>query len=439
MPGFAAPADYAAIAAQYEASGDRGFDRNDSGEIAAAYDKFLDAYGFRKDYPAASALFQSIGTKGYYACEKLIENCRICDEVDYFVLNGWEESLFDNHSGIVDLHRGFKADPGIISRAMLPEMLVIKARHQVLATGEQAIIDVHLVNETGRKGVHLLSFRATSEDGGMIYESHGEVSVTGGEVYGELLHAGYQFKIPSPGRIKLEASLVPKEPGNNSERLDRKDEIFAVQLAGSPQKQRTVAVAGDRLEEIGRALEAVAGVQSAPFSNTVRPGVILFAAGERNHFPIENIGLVRDGASLVLFSDEEKDLIEAVKQIAPVAGFKFQGAVGAGNLPWMGSWYFSRMHPLFDGLPAGGVMNWEYQIRNENCNGLLIQAPGLDVAAGYGRDHQKTVGIGVCVIPCGKGKIILFSIPGITSGLCGKNSGIHPVAARKLILNAIEY
>ena len=105
----------------------------------------------------------------------------------------------------------------------------------------------------------------------------------------------------------------------------------------------------------------------------------------------------------------------------------------------MGSWYFFRKHWLFDGLPTGRAADWRYQIPDDAAgNGLLLLAPGMEVAAGYGRDHEPSVGVGACVIPYGKGKIVLFCMPGLVGGLRGDPSGIVPVVAQRLLGNALR-
>jgi len=438
MLGFAVPSDYSAIASEYSKSGLPGFDRADSEEIALAYEKFIGQYGFKTDFPSASALFKAIGSRSYFAWQKIIENCRISDPVDYFVLNAWEETMSDNHSGIVDLHRGFKADPALISRANLPEMLVIKARHLVLSCGEKAVVDLHLVNETNLKGTWTLDFHAKSEDGSVIFHQSDSVTLSGGDLFAQLLHEGYQFTVPTPGAVTLEAILTPKESSDATKPLDRTEELLAVQLDGLENKH---SVAVDDLPDgrLLKALQAAPAFRAGPLSEAKNPDVILFALSEEHPFSVERLEAVRNGARLILISNDGKDLVEAAKKIAAAGIIKFNGSMGSGDLPWMGSWYFTRKHWLFNGLPSGGVMNWQYQVRTSGGEGLLIEAPGMEVAAGYGRAHQKNAAIGACAIPYGKGEIILFTFPGMIDGLCGDNRGIHPVAAKRMILNAIAH
>jgi beta-galactosidase len=36
---------------------------------------------------------------------------RLAEATDYFVVSGWESTMIENHSGIVDNQRDFKGDP----------------------------------------------------------------------------------------------------------------------------------------------------------------------------------------------------------------------------------------------------------------------------------------------------------------------------------------
>jgi len=119
--------------------------------------------------------------------------------------------------------------------------------------------------------------------------------------------------------------------------------------------------------------------------------------------------------------------------------WKFNGSVGPADAIWMGSWYFVRKHWLFDGLPTGCSMDWHYQVPvSEDADGMLLSAPGLEVAAGYGRDHRAEIGIGAGVAPCGKGQVVFFSLPGMASALNGKPDGMACPVATRLLLNSLS-
>ena len=95
------------------------------GPIVAAYERFLDDYHFRSAFPSAEKLFQEAAAKHYFSAAHLLENARICNNVDYIVLSGWESTKIDDHSGMVDSLRQLKADPALIRQASEPEVLVV--------------------------------------------------------------------------------------------------------------------------------------------------------------------------------------------------------------------------------------------------------------------------------------------------------------------------
>ena len=63
-------------------------------------------------------------------------------------------------------------------------------------------MDVHLINEVGRRGAHRLRLEARMRGSGEeIYAQEAEVQVEGGEVYGQLLHGGFEFAVAAAGVI----------------------------------------------------------------------------------------------------------------------------------------------------------------------------------------------------------------------------------------------
>ncbi len=120
MEGCATPDNHSLMIHQitetYLMYGGNSYDLTDHKEILAAYDKFLDRWGFRKAFPATEHLWLALGKKCYDTWQNYLENARISDELDFAVISGWETTAIENHSGIVDNLRNFKSDPGPISR-----------------------------------------------------------------------------------------------------------------------------------------------------------------------------------------------------------------------------------------------------------------------------------------------------------------------------------
>jgi hypothetical protein len=96
-------------------------------------------------------------------------------------------------------------------------------------------------------------------------------------------------------------------------------------------------------------------------------------------------------------------------------------------------------------------MDWRYGVSAFNgpewlkekpggtvTDGYLLDAPGMEVAVGFGADHNTKVGVAGCVIPYGKGQIVFYSLPQLVTSLEPGNNAIHPAVAQRLLGNAIR-
>ncbi|MGA2854401.1 MAG: malectin domain-containing carbohydrate-binding protein, partial [Verrucomicrobiota bacterium] len=209
----ASPDDHAAIANWYKTNHQTGYDLAAHETILAAYEKFLGDHKFRSAFPTAETLFQQAGAKHYFSAAHLLENARMCDNVDYIVLSGWESTTIDNHSGLVDSLRQLKADSTLIHQAAQPEVLVIRPRHYVIAKGDTAVVDVHQINETNLTGSWRLTVTASMASREPLFHAEYPVELIGGETFGQLLKQDIQFKVDQPGLVTIHAALSPKAGG----------------------------------------------------------------------------------------------------------------------------------------------------------------------------------------------------------------------------------
>jgi hypothetical protein len=599
----ALPDNHAKIVADYQASGGGGYDRADHEQILAAYERFLDDYGFRNDFKTASNLFTAIAYKGYFAFQKSIEQMRMFNKTDLIVLNGWESTAIENHSGLVDVHRNLKGDPSLVKQAFAPELLVLCPHHLVLQPGDTETVDIHLVNEVNRKGPHTLNLKLVDADGTTEFETNRPVTVTGGDTFGELMTQGIEFTPKSIGTLKLTATITPKGEGMP---LSRTEELFVVPSKKLPADFK-IAVAGN-VPWLAEAIKKQSGAATTSLSETnafnaivlswqenlktlhwrdgsegsdpsdsdsnlygwatmipatatmteftrysgldkgaaqvelqfVNPpkakptddserifdvalngktvlsdfniakesngkravvakkftvdastGVISLAfkalgkqspaisaikitdaagkiireyAGpepwitksgvtwmplvprvkELNNLVTTALSQVHDqGTRLVLLPHDATGMRMMAAALGDAGAWTYQGVVGPGIVDtgaeiWMGSWYFVRKHWLFDGLPTGCSMAWQYQVPGiHDAEGLLVNAPGLEVAAGFSRDHRTQIGMGAGVAPYGKGSIVFFTLPLMDDAINGKPDGIATPTAIRLLLNAL--
>lgn len=231
MLGMGVPDDHEKIVKAYATNNATGYDLSLHQQVLAAYDQFLDRWNFRSSFPTASSLFQEIGKKSYFTWGRVIEAARACDQNDNLVISGWESTPRENHSGIVDTARNFRGDPTLLRGAMSPEVLVIRPKRFVLKPGDQANVDVLLVNETGRSGAQTLTLTARNPDGSTLFTQQSAVTVSGGDVFGQPLAANFTFMPNTNGTVLLTGVLQPN--GGTGSPLTNTVELLVIDpLAG---------------------------------------------------------------------------------------------------------------------------------------------------------------------------------------------------------------
>jgi hypothetical protein len=241
MLGVGIPDDHQAAVTWYQTNGvvTNGYDLPLHQQDLTAYNGFMDKWGFRTSYPSASSLFYEIGKKSYFFWQKMMENARISDANDFDVISGWESTIVENHSGLVDAHRNFRTDPSILRRALNPEVLVIRPKRFVLKPGDTANVDVHLINEVGRSGAQTLTVTAYNPDGSVLFTVQNPVTVAGGNVFGQVLATNLIFFPATNGTIRILGSIQPN--GGTGDVLTNETDILAIDpTVGSPVMSRVV-------------------------------------------------------------------------------------------------------------------------------------------------------------------------------------------------------
>jgi beta-galactosidase len=477
MLGAAVPDDYDQLVHSFDVAHPTGYELDDMTKILAGYHDFLDKYGFRTAFPTDSSLFQAIGYREYYFWQRVIENSRIDNCNDDLVISGWESTTIDNHSGLVDNHRFLKGDPKILTKACQPEMLVIQPRRMIVAQGDKDIVDVSLINETGRSGPQTLKFTAKNPDGSVAFTTEKDVTATGGDTFGQLLAEAVEVPASAAGMLDLEATLTPSTPGATT--LTGNDQIEVIDVAGAPIFQNVAVVEPN--QEVAKTLTDVFHVTPVKFTDTpaatkldaivlatklggsdlysqpplpknAKPGDLRAPAEITKEVFADALRRVHDdGTRLVLWADNNQRAEGFAKELAKANVVTYSGTVGNLGAPWFGSWNFVRKHWLLDGLPVDCAMDWRYGIsafngpswlhddpKGTKCDGMLMDAPGLDVFVGFGADHNTKVGTGGCLIPCGKGQIVFYCLPQLVRSLQPGDFAMSPVIAQRLLGNALR-
>lgn len=370
-----------------------------------AYDAFLKNNGFSKAYPNVDSLTRKMGNVAYYYQGRVIENVRINNITDGYAVNGWESMKLENHSGIVDNYRNLKGDPDLIARYNQPLYVAVKLNRKVLSVGDTTTIDLYLVNEKNITGNYNLEVAARNANGETGWHKTIPVQVTGGVVYGQLLSAGNAFVAPTAGYTIITAKLMR----GNTPIATGRDDLYAVQpnTTGIPQQVMLADTSG----VLSNYFKSIGFNQFKSYLGGKPEGkVLVIGAFEPqqtgNPLVTDILEWVNNGNTLVVVNNSE----HWADHLAKKEVLDYRGAKELGK-SWYGGNYFSKQHPLLNGLPQACVFNWEYQCfasYNKYRLGLRLNTGECVVACVS--DHKPEVYSALSIIHHGRGKIILCAL-----------------------------
>jgi hypothetical protein len=407
----------------------RGWDSQDFLQLFETYDRFISERGFRKAFPNVDNLTRGMGNVAYYYQGRAIENMRINNINDGYVINGWEENKIENHSGIVDIYRNPKGETSLIWQYNQPLYLAVKARNKVLETKTKTFIDIFIVNEADVHGKHNLE--VTIEDQrGVIFKNTYPVNVTGGNVFGEQLVKGIEIIPQNDGYCNIEARLIR----DNDLITEGKEQLYLVN-PGAESLINDFSVM-DTSGIIEKYLNSV-GIKPVNIYKTGRPATSALVVGVA--LPPENYSIrnelyewVAAGNTLIIVGNAER----WAQSLGRREIVDFRGAKTLGSV-WYGGNYFVKESPLFHGLPVNCVFNWEYQcFAQYKRERIGLRLSGDEIVAGAGSDHKQELYSAVSIIPLGKGKVILSSLDILGAVKEGYPSS---VVAKKLLINYIKF
>jgi hypothetical protein len=395
------------------------YDLEDHRQIIAGYERFLTRWGFRKAFPTAEHVFRALGNKSYESWQQYLENIRICDEVDFAAISGWESTSIENHSGIVDNLRNFKGDPDLIASSLMKIRPVAKQHQLCYAAGESATFDLYLLNETGRPVQGQLHLAVVEPDGKPTKLGSWTAPTPAPDQFSYTVQTAfktpplkregvYRFRFSSDG---APGSTFSREiwVANARPRFARKLTVAVSRVLPSVRKQLdalpglavTEFTAGLKCDLIvssgvvkGSRLDRQIGDETgleAPPARGARP-----PAQTPGELPAEVLVAVSTGTPLLAMVTDDSLADGVAKQLAARGSFTYSGLVGNTRAPWMGNWLFVREHATFRGLPVNRALGVHYQAPGTQSNGLRIErvagAPDPEVVMGYSRDHDREVG-----------------------------------------------
>jgi beta-galactosidase len=272
------------IACELEGEPD-GWDGADYRRWYRAYVDYLDRKQLREFFPTVDALTSTLGDIALYYQGRMIENIRLGNLTDAYVVNGWESEKLENHSGVVDCFRNPKGDPRIMAHYNQPVFVAVKLRTKVAHAPARVVADFHLINEGGLSGRHTLTAWLEDAAGGQHWLQDWPVDVTGGETYGELLveRAVIDADVP-PGPYTVRATL--RDARTNAVCATGEDELLLVRWRGT-----RVPAGGALLEQddtLGRFVNGTLG-GTLPALSRALPPLRYVLAGDCNATPWQPI------------------------------------------------------------------------------------------------------------------------------------------------------
>lgn len=438
------PARFALINHTISKNGKTGWDGQQYIETYNAYNEFLTGKGFYDYFPDMQTLLISMGNVSHYYQGRMIENIRMNNLVDGYVVNGWESEKIENHSGIVDIYRNIKGDSKIMAYYNQPVYIAVKVKNKVVELGDTSVVDFYLINETGINGNCELQV-TSSDSSGTVLEKIFPVDIAGGFNYGQLLTTDLSVVPSTAGYCNVNAKLMQ----NNKTVAEGKDEIFTVNTK-TPMVTDTIAYCDDSTHSVEEML-SIAGIENTK----LYPNGQLSQGKNANRFadakPTEKalvIGFdppkkisrnqnaifdwIADGNTLIIIKNAEKwaDYLN-LNEVVDYRGYVTIGKV------WFGGNLFVKNHPLFNDLPVNCAFNWEYQsfaLYSRKRLGLRLK--GEECVVGAQCEHKPELFTAVGIIPVGRGKIIISALD-LEKAL--KSEEQSPAVAKKILRNFINY
>jgi hypothetical protein len=453
MQGCAVADNHARIVAELEARGGKAYDLEDHRDILRGTEAFLDRWGFRQAFPTAEHLFLSVGRKAYDAWENYLENIRIGDEVDIAAISGWETTAIENHSGIVDNLRHFKADPEIVRRSLLPVRPCAKQRRLAYDLGERALLDLYLFNDTAKPAPGELSLSVVGPDGREQAVGLYDVPAHAPDIFRYLVAEAValpKFVTPGSHRVRFVHSAYPEAAFERElwvvaagPRSRRKPRIallgIAASLRGQLERLGTarfedyrdgarydgIIASGLKAEEIARRqIGEQTGLEAQPKAGDKPPLVL----GE---LPPAVLAAVRAGTPLLAMVPEDGLADGVARQLAALGLFRYEGQVGTLRAPWMGNWNYLRAHPVFDGIPADTATSVLHQVEGQPSNGLLVDGDEVEILAAYSRDHDRKNGAATLIARKDGMRVLVHRLPDMVAPLQRRflENAVHWLAA----------
>lgn len=405
MLGWGAPDNHALTLASIKSGGGYSYNKDLHVKALESYETFLSKWDFNGVFPNASVMLTDVGNKLYETWVRVLHIARTCDTTDHLVINGWEDQPIDSHSGFVDNHRNFKGDPALIRAALEPAKPVVQPRVTVERPGKEIMLDLFWINETRRTIPGHLNLSLVQPSGSASLIKRFGMPELAKDVFAVPIAEG--LKSPILSKEGYFDFVLESDKDKNVAGSTR---VFIVDPAPSLSRIASVGLVGDL--NTFRQFTPHSELHVESFRENV-PYDAIVATGFQTDRGIPLSGVLRalrGGVPLFVLAQSASDAHRWAKILSGMGAFKYNGAVGDNRGCWMGNWTFAKKHPSYDGLPTNQVMKWEYQLAHDDASGLMIDGPGVEIIAGYGRDHDHNLGAATFSASLGKGEILFQCI-----------------------------
>jgi hypothetical protein len=428
MLGWGAPDNHALTLDSIHEGGGHSYDIEDHERVLAASNEFLDKWKFRSAFPTAAGLFADAGNKLYETWGRILQIIRTDDASDFLVINGWEDQPIDSHSGLVDNQRNFKGDPAPIREALAPLRPVVQPRGVVHKAGDSVLLDLFFLNETHNAVFGTLLLSVTGPNGKTTaLKSFPAPAFVENQFAYAISEAVHSPVFAEEGHYILLLSL------DGSDACEGSTRIFVVDPSPRLPRALRAGLVGDPKTLAGSLTHSSIAVEE--FRSGVSYELAILLADEKDpHWPQQSARLselvpaVQGGMPLLVLAQTAIGADQAAQALAKAGAFQYAGLAGESRGCWMGNWVFVRDHAAYEGLPSNQVMKWEYQVAFEHASGLMVDGPGVEVIAGYGRDHDAVLGAATFTAHLGKGTILFQAV-----------RGMQPLVYERFIVNAARF
>lgn len=401
-----------------------------------SYDRYLDESGFREVFPTVDDFTLSLGRSLHYFHGRIIENVRISNIADGYNLNGWAAPV--TAEDIADVYRYPTADPSILARYTRPLYVAVKIRDKVLPSGTKSVADIYIVNEKDLSGKHTLTLTLHSFAGDALFEKNFDVTVFGGEEYGQLLIENVVLPAPpAPGYYTIDARLT----ANDEVKATGSDELFYVDfmsgsgITGVGAVADTTGIVNTFLKEArGTTLQAFDPEGPDPDFIVLGPHDFnaLGQASYRGRYINALMDRVANGTTLIILDQADRWAGEVMDNLFRHPAVTYKRSVSWGT----DGRFFCNKHPSLEGLPQAQGMNWEYQaLYRGEIKGLDIGLDGIEPIIGLACENRRDIATALCIVPFGSGRVILSTLP-IVPELASKRP--QSAVVKKLFLNLID-